>query len=86
MRTIDSIQKLLVYVNPGIYGGFVLSTIQYSAKAKQTDTIKLDLDGYVIVIYKKAFKEPYPKFPTPIQKERINTIWDALGHPEKKLQ
>ena len=82
---IDGLKKLLAYVNPGKFGQIVLSYLVFQSKAEQTDTIKLDLDGYMIYIYKKAFKESFPKYPTPEQKERINAIWDALGHPEKKL-
>lgn len=85
IEMIDSIKKLLKYVNPGKYGQIVLNYIAFSSKAEQTETVKLDLVGYVIYVYVKAFKETYPKDPTPTQKQRINAIWDAIGHPEKKL-
>jgi hypothetical protein len=85
IEMIDTIKKLLKYVNPGKFGQIVLNFIAFQSKAEQTDTIKLDLNGYVIYIYIKAFKESFPTDPTPEQKERINAIWDALGHPEKKI-
>ena len=76
---------MLAYVNTGKFGNIVLSYIVFESKAEQTETIKLDLNGYVIYIYIKAFNEKFPKDPTPEQKEKINAIWDAIGHPEKKI-
>lgn len=82
---IDNIKKLLAFVKPGKFGQIVLQYLAFQSKAEQKEKIKLSLEGYVIVLYRKAFKESYPEYPTPSQKERINAIWDALGHPEKKL-
>lgn len=83
---VDSIQKLLAYVNPGKFGEIILNYIVFQSKVEQTDRIKLSLEGYVIYLYKTAFKETYPHDnPTPLQIERINAIWEALGHPEKKI-
>lgn len=83
---IDSVKKLLKYVNPGKFGQIVLNYIAFQAKAEQKDVVKLDLDGYMIYVYIKAFKESFPKDnKTPLQIERINAIWDALGHPERKI-
>lgn len=83
---IDSISKLLAYVNPGKFGQIVLNYIAFQSKAEQKETIKLSPEGYMIYVYKTAFKEPYPKENlTLLQKQRINAIWDALGHPEKKI-
>ena len=76
---------MLAFVNPGKFGQVVLNYIAFQSKAEQKDTIKLDLDGYLIYIYKKAFNESFPTTPTPEQKEKINAIWDAIGHPEKKI-
>lgn len=85
IEIIDSLKKVLKFVNPGIFGQIVLNYIVFQSKAEQKDTIKLDIYGYMIFVYKKAFKETFPTDPTPMQKERINAIWDALGHPERKL-
>lgn len=86
MDIVDSISKLLAYVNPGKFGEIVLKYIAFETKAQQTETVKLDLDGYVIYIYKKAFKKPFPtENRSPEQIEEINAIWDAIGHPEKKI-
>lgn len=85
IEIIDSLKKLLAYVNPGKFGQMVLNFIVFQSKAEQKDSIKLDLVGYMMLIYKRAFKESFPTNPTPEQKEKINAIWDALGHPEKKI-
>lgn len=86
IEMIDTVKKLLKYVNPGHFGQLVLNYIAFQSKAEQTETIKLDLNGYMIYVYIKAFKETFPREnPTPVQKERINAIWDALGHPERKI-
>jgi hypothetical protein len=83
---VDSLQKLLAFVNPGKFGEIVLQYIVFKSEAEQTETIKLSLEGYVMYIYVKAFKEAYPlENITELQKERINAIWDAIGHPDKKL-
>lgn len=82
---IDSIQKLLAYVNPGKFGEMILKHIIFQSKAEQKDSIKLSPEGYMMLIYKRAFKEQFPTNPTPQQIERINAIWDAIGHPEKKI-
>jgi hypothetical protein len=82
---IDSLKKLLAYVNPGNFGQMILNYVAFQSKAEQKETISLDLNGYVIYVYKKIFKESFPIYPTPEQKQRINAIWDAIGHPENKL-
>lgn len=82
---VDSIQKLLAYVNPGKFGEIALNYIAFQSKAQQKETVGMSVDGYVIYIYKKAFNESFPTNPTTEQKERINAIWEALGLPEKKI-
>ena len=83
---VDSLSKLLAFVNPGKFGEIVLNFIAFSGKAQQKETVNLDLDGYVIYIYKKAFKEHFPtENRTQEQIDKINAIWDAIGHPEKKI-
>ena len=82
---VDSIQKLLAYVNPGKFGQIILNHIVFQSKAEQKDSIKLSPEGYMMYVYKNAFKESYPTNPTALQIERINAIWDAIGYPEKKI-
>jgi hypothetical protein len=83
---VDSINKLLAFVNPGKFGQIVLRYVAFQSKAEQKDTIKLELDAYVMYIYKKAFKEQFPtENRTQEQIDKINAIWDAIGHPEKKI-
>lgn len=81
---IDSIQKLLIYTNAGTYGD-IYASIVFIDKIKQKEVIKLTLEGYIVYVYKTAFKEPYPLNPTLEQIGKINAIWEALGHPEKKI-
>jgi hypothetical protein len=57
----------------------------YDTKAERTDVIKLSVEGYVMMIYMKVFKEDYPKMPNQKQVDQINEIWDALNLPEKKI-
>ncbi len=76
---------MLAYVNPGKFGQIVLNYISFESKTEQKEVITLDLNGYVIYVYKKAFNEMFPSDPTPEQKEKINAIWEAIGHPERKL-
>jgi hypothetical protein len=80
---IDSIYKLLDY-NLNVYGSLVAS-LTYTNKAASKNSTTLDLDGYVAVVYFMRYNEPYPKNPTLQQKYLINAIWEALGHPEKKI-
>jgi len=61
------------------------SALEFNAPALQTDTVILTLGGTVAYLYVRFFKEPYPMLPTNLQREKINAIWDYIGHPENKL-
>jgi len=61
------------------------SALEFDTPALQTDTIVLTLGGTVAYLYVRFFKEPYPALPTILQSEKINAIWDYIGHPENKL-
>jgi hypothetical protein len=83
---IDSLQKMLAFMNPGKFGGGVYTPMIFQSRADQKETITLDDDGFMIYIYVKAFNESFPtEEPTPEQIERINAIWDALNKPERKI-
>jgi hypothetical protein len=82
---IESFQKLLAFQKPGKYGELHATKV-YDAKADRTDAIKLTIEGYVMMIYMKVFKEDYPKMPNQKQVDNINQIWDALKRPEKKIR
>jgi hypothetical protein len=82
---IESFQKLLAFQRPGKYGEIHAMKV-YDAKAARTDVIKLSVEGYVMMIYMKVFKEDYPKMPSKKQVDQINEIWDALKLPEKKIR
>lgn len=80
---IDSIYKLLDY-NLNIYGSLVAS-LTYANTAANKSSAKLDLDGYVAIVYFMRYDKPYPSKPNIQQKYLINDIWDTIGHPEKKI-
>jgi hypothetical protein len=61
------------------------SALEFNTPALQTDTVVLSLGGTVAYLYVRFFKEPYPMLPTNLQREKINAIWDYIGHPENKL-
>lgn len=61
------------------------SALEFNTPAVQTDTIILSLQGTVAYLYVRFFKEQYPLLPTNLQREKINAIWDYIGHPENKL-
>jgi hypothetical protein len=85
VSVIESFQKLLTFVRPGIFGA-ITSGAQYKSKVSGTEEVKLSIDGYVVYLYCFVYKEAYPTAPfTQQQVDRINEIWDALEHPEKKI-
>ena len=85
VSVIDSFQRLLTFVRPGMFGAIV-SGKQYQSTVSGAEEVKLSLDGYAIYLYCFVYKEPYPTAPfTQQQVDRINEIWDALQHPEKKI-
>lgn len=86
LTMIDDLKRLLIYLPPGIYGKAIFGTYVYEAEAKQGNTVELNLLGTVMFIYYQIFKEIYPvENPTLQQIERINAIWEAIGHPENMI-
>jgi hypothetical protein len=85
VSVIESFERLLTFVRPGVFGS-IASGAQYKSTVSGTEEIKLSLEGYAIYVYCFVYKEPYPTAPfTQQQVDRINEIWDALEHPEKKI-
>jgi hypothetical protein len=85
VSVIESFERLLTFVRPGVFGA-IASGKEYKSKVSGTEAIKLSLDGYAIYVYCFVYKEVYPTAPfTQQQVDRINEIWDALKHPEKKI-
>lgn len=84
IEMIDSFEKLLKYNLP-TYGS-ITSALLYKSSVGSHSKATVTIEGYVSYIYFINYNEKYPEFPTPEQKEKINAIWDALGHPEKKLR
>ena len=69
----------------GMYPVTLNGALEFNAPALQTDTVVLSLGGTVSYLYVRFFKEPFPLLPTNSQREKINAIWDYIGHPENKL-
>lgn len=77
------IKKLVEHYPEGLYPVTVALALEFETEASTTEQIELTLEGTVIYIYIKMFKEPYPVMPfTDLQRERINAIWSGIGHPE----
>lgn len=83
---IYDIELLLLNLPVGMYPVTLnASALQFNTPALQTDTVILSLQGTVSYLYVRFFKEPFPLLPTNLQREKINAIWDFIGHPENKL-
>lgn len=77
------IKKLIQHYPEGNYPVTIAIPLEFETTATVTEEIELSLEGTVIFIYIKMFKEPYPAMPfTDLQRERINAIWSGIGHPE----
>ena len=67
----------------GFLPGTVSLPLSFDTQAKNTEEIELSLEGTLVFIYVKMFDEPYPSLPyTYLQIQRINAIWEGIGHPE----
>ncbi len=83
LEIVNDFKELLMNFPEGFYPATVSLTLKFDTEAKATEEIKLSLEGSVIYIYLKMFKEPYPAAPlTELQRQRINAIWEGIGHPE----
>ena len=83
LEIVDDFKQLLLNFPAGLYPATISLTLEFDSKADTTNQIKLSLEGSVIYIYIKMFKEPYPAEPlTELQRQRINAIWEGIGHPE----
>lgn len=83
---ISTIEKLL-RCNAHVYDSLVYGSLKYKNTAKNENSITVNLEGTVALAYYYRHNEPYPinTVPTELQRERINAIWDAMGHPERKI-
>ena len=76
-------KKLIQHYPEGLFPVTIALALKFDTKATVTETIELTLEGTVIFIYTKMFKEKYPSLPyTELQRDRINAIWKGIGHPE----
>jgi len=82
---LDQISRIVFAVHPGYFKETISGNLIYHDVATQEEVITLDVDGVMRYVYVKAFQEPFPQMPIGIQIERINAIYETLGHPEKKI-
>ena len=85
LTMIQDLRRLLIYLPKGIYGKEMFGSYVYNANAKEETIVELNLLGTVMVFYYQIFKEKYPENPNVQETERINAIWEAIGHPENKI-
>jgi len=81
---IDDFKKLIAFL-PQVFGEELRVALVFETEVVGTEVIKVTLDGYILVLYVQVFKEHYPKNPSTTQKEKLNVLWDFLGHPENKV-
>jgi len=80
---VDNFKDLVKNYPEGVYPVTIALALKFESKASITEKVELSLEGTVIFIYTKMFKEPYPSRPfTELQRQRINAIWEGIGHPE----
>jgi hypothetical protein len=82
LEIVDDFKKILEFMPVGEFPSTLRSDINFEAKAEISETISLNLEGTVIFLYARMFNEPYPTNPTEEQRDKINSIWVGIGHPE----
>jgi hypothetical protein len=79
----EDFKRLIEHYPEGVFPATVSLTLSFEANASTTDKIVLTLEGTMMYIYVKMFKERFPSKPfTELQRQRINAIWEGIGHPE----
>jgi len=81
---ITDLQALLAFMDMK-FGHKYAYGLRYEASGSHTTKESLTLEGTLIYYFVLLTKRPYPNTPTADDIKYINAIWDALGHPEKKL-
>ncbi len=82
---ITDLQSLLAFMDIK-FGKKYTYGLTYSATTGHTTKETLTLEGTLMYYFVLLTKRPYPTGPpTTDDIKYINAIWDALGHPEKKL-
>lgn len=85
LKLLDQLDKLIFAFRPGKFIDTLTANLVFNDTATQDTVITLDLEGIMRYVYVKAFQEIFPANPEGVEIERINAIYDALGHPEKKI-
>lgn len=81
---ITDLQALLAFMDIK-FGKRYTYGLSYNATTGHTTKESLSLEGTLMYYFVLLTKRPYPKIPAADDIKYINAIWDALGHPEKKL-
>jgi hypothetical protein len=82
---ITDLQSLLSFMDIK-FGKRYTYGLRYDASGSHTTKESLTLEGTLMYYFILLTKRPYPTGPlTADDIKYINAIWDALGHPEKKL-
>lgn len=82
---LEKLDRIIFAVHPGYFRETISGNLIYHDTATQDQTIVLNVEGVMRYVYIKAFQETFPENPDINQIERINAIYDAIGHPEKKI-
>jgi len=83
IKIVGNFKTLLQHMPSGVFPLTLSAKIEFKTEATITEDIVFDLSGTVVFIYTQMFQEPYPSAPfTELQRQRINAIWQAIGHPE----
>lgn len=88
LKLLDQLDKMIFAFKPGMFTDGLSANLIFNDTATQETVIKLDVDGVMRYVYLKAFQEPLPIDPETFildQIERVNAIYDAIGHPQKKI-
>jgi hypothetical protein len=79
---IGNLNQVVNFFPVGLIPSTINSELVFRTESSTTERISLSVEGTVMFIYIRIFKEPFPTEPTPLQRERINAIWEGVGRPE----
>jgi hypothetical protein len=88
LKLLDQLDTLIFAFKPGLFTDGLKANLIFNDTATQETVVKLDVDGVMRYVYLKAFQEALPLDPIVFnvdQIERVNAIYDAIGHPQKKI-
>ena len=91
-KIITQFRQVLGVVPVGKYGASTYVDFKYAATATSTDDVSLSINGLIAYLYSSAYNTSIPdifKTPpdptTPLEKEQIYSVYDALNIPRPSL-